>query len=73
MVIDVEKGTPMAEVRRKLAAATGVPPQHQKIMLSGIDQLVMGDKRTNVGFAHCGTASSLYFVAATAAESAAGK
>ena len=43
--IDLEPDMPMHEVKRKLAAATGVPVGHQKVMLSGIGQLVMGDKR----------------------------
>lgn len=35
----------LQEIKQKLEAATGVPAQHQKIMLSGISQIVMGDKR----------------------------
>ncbi|KAL4425755.1 hypothetical protein ABPG75_009771 [Micractinium tetrahymenae] len=47
------------EIKRKLEAATGVPALHQKVMLSGINQIVMGDKRTNVGFCSCGSANGV--------------
>jgi hypothetical protein len=33
---------------------------HPQVMLSGINQVVLGDRRTQ-RFAHCGTASSLHF------------
>lgn len=36
---------PMPQIRAKLEAVTGVPAEHQKVMLSGINQIVMGDKR----------------------------
>jgi len=35
----------MPQIRAKLEAVTGVPAEHQKVMLSGINQIVMGDKR----------------------------
>lgn len=35
----------LQEIKQKLEAATGVPALHQKVMLSGINQIVMGDKR----------------------------
>lgn len=43
--IDIEEGTGMLDIKSKLQAATGVPVASQKVMLSGIGQLVMGDKR----------------------------
>eukprot|EP00882_Tetradesmus_deserticola_P012410 GHRQ01013152.1.p2 GENE.GHRQ01013152.1~~GHRQ01013152.1.p2 ORF type:complete len:165 (+),score=96.81 GHRQ01013152.1:619-1113(+) len=60
VTLDLAENTPLLEVKRQLQLATGVPLQHQHVMLSGINQLVMGDKRT-MKFAHCGTASSIYF------------
>jgi hypothetical protein len=35
----------MLEVKRQLYLATGVPVKEQHVMLSAINQLVMGDKR----------------------------
>ncbi|KAF6256916.1 hypothetical protein COO60DRAFT_1640361 [Scenedesmus sp. NREL 46B-D3] len=60
VTLELSADTPLLEVKRQLQLATGVPLQHQHVMLSGINQLVMGDKRT-MKFAHCGTASSIYF------------
>lgn len=37
------------QIRAKLEAVTGVPAEHQKVMLSGINQIVMGDKRWVAG------------------------
>jgi hypothetical protein len=45
VTIDIEETTPILEVKRQLLLATGVPIEHQKVMLSAINQLVMGDKR----------------------------
>jgi len=45
VTIDLEPSAGKAEIKRKLEAATGVPAEHQKVMLSGINQIVMGDKR----------------------------
>ena len=42
------------QIRAKLEAVTGVPAEHQKVMLSGINQIVMGDKRWVQGCAHGG-------------------
>eukprot|EP00877_Chromochloris_zofingiensis_P014037 jgi/Chrzof1/8888/Cz03g28020.t1 len=59
--IHVEADTPILEVKRQLLLTTGVPIEHQKVMLSGINQVVMADKRSSLKFSHCGTASSMYF------------
>jgi hypothetical protein len=45
VTLDLSADTPLLEVKRQLQLATGVPLQHQHVMLSGINQLVMGDKR----------------------------
>eukprot|EP00879_Flechtneria_rotunda_P005795 GHRR01006098.1.p1 GENE.GHRR01006098.1~~GHRR01006098.1.p1 ORF type:complete len:165 (+),score=57.87 GHRR01006098.1:273-767(+) len=63
VTLDIEADTPLLEVKRQLQLATGMPIEHQKVMLSAINQIVLGDKRT-MKFAHCGTASSLYFAVA---------
>ena len=43
--IDLEPAASKAEIKAKLQEATGVPAAHQKLLLSGINQIVMGDKR----------------------------
>ncbi|KIZ02960.1 hypothetical protein MNEG_4995 [Monoraphidium neglectum] len=69
--IDIEADTPQLEVKRQLHLKTGadvcllqrllgVPIEHIKVMLSGINQLVMGDKR-QLRFSYCGSASNMYF------------
>merc|ERR1712188_360735 len=55
--IDVEADEPMSSIKLKLEQATGVPIEYQKIMLSSISELCMGDKRTNIKFGSCGTAN----------------
>lgn len=45
VTIDIEPEASKDEIKQKLAVATGVPVEHQKVMLSGINQIVMGDKR----------------------------
>ena len=55
--IDVEADEPMSSIKQKLEKATGVPVEHQKVMLSSISELCMGDKRTNIKFGSCGTAN----------------
>lgn len=52
----------MLHLRRQLEERTGIPMQHQKLMLSSINQLVLGDKRLPIKYAHCGTANSLSMV-----------
>ena len=46
------------EIKKKLEEATGVPVGEQKVMLAGLDELMMGDKRTNIKFGKCGTSST---------------
>ncbi|KAJ9514917.1 hypothetical protein QJQ45_028646 [Haematococcus lacustris] len=60
VTIDIEEDTPMYEVKLRLQETTGVPVAAQKVMLAGIGQMVMGDKRTNIGYTHCGSTGSLY-------------
>ena len=45
VTIDIEPSASKDEIKAKLEAATGVPAAQQKVMLSGINQIVMGDKR----------------------------
>jgi len=55
---------------RESAVPTPFTPVLLQVMLSGINQVVLGDKRT-MKFAHCGSASSLHFaVTAPPKESA---
>ncbi|GMH43973.1 hypothetical protein BSKO_11907 [Bryopsis sp. KO-2023] len=59
--VDLSVDSSVSELKRKLESATGVPVKYQKVMLAGIGELTMGDKRTNVAFTRCGTANSMYF------------
>ncbi|GBF87720.1 hypothetical protein Rsub_00431 [Raphidocelis subcapitata] len=68
--VDVEAGTALLEIKRQLALKTGVPIQHIKVLLSGINQIVMGDKR-QMRFSYCGSASNVYFAVAAATAAAA--
>ncbi|MEW5300149.1 MAG: hypothetical protein WDW36_003101 [Sanguina aurantia] len=61
VMIDVESGSSMLVVKQQLEQATGVPVQFQKVMLAGIGQMVMADKRSNIGFTHCGSTDNFYF------------
>ena len=45
VTIDIDANASKDEIKQKLAPVTGVPAEHQKVMLSGINQIVMGDKR----------------------------
>lgn len=45
VTIDIETNATKDEIKQKLAVVTGVPVEHQKVMLSSINQIVMGDKR----------------------------
>lgn len=45
VIIDLDPNAGKAEIKRKLETATGVPASQQKVMLSGINQIVMGDRR----------------------------
>ena len=45
VTVDLEPSASKDDIKAKLEAATGVPREHQKLLLSGINQIVMGDKR----------------------------
>lgn len=59
VAIDIEPTASKDEIKLKLAAATGVPVEHVKVMLSGINQIVMSDKRTNLKYSFCGSTSGV--------------
>ena len=56
--IDLEPEESMLSIKKKLEEATGVPVVEQKVMLAGLDELMMGDKRTNIKFGKCGTSNT---------------
>jgi ribosomal protein L23 len=45
VTIDIEVNASKDEIKEKLEAVTGVPVASQKLMLSGVNQIVMGDRR----------------------------
>eukprot|EP00239_Pterosperma_sp_CCMP1384_P003788 CAMPEP_0197857112 /NCGR_PEP_ID=MMETSP1438-20131217/29893_1 /TAXON_ID=1461541 /ORGANISM="Pterosperma sp., Strain CCMP1384" /LENGTH=70 /DNA_ID=CAMNT_0043472821 /DNA_START=393 /DNA_END=605 /DNA_ORIENTATION=+ len=56
--IDVAKDDNQDSIKRKLAKITGIPIEHQKIRLAGINQMFLGDKRSNLKFSACGSTTS---------------
>lgn len=70
VTVDIEAGTDVYEVKRQLAAATGIPMQYQKVLLSGIAQIVLADKRSHLGFSHCGSTNNFYFAVNAAKQTA---
>ncbi|KAI8469204.1 MAG: hypothetical protein J3K34DRAFT_424344 [Monoraphidium minutum] len=65
--VDIQADTPLLEVKRQLHLKTGVPIEHIKVLLSGINQMVMGDKR-QLKFSYCGSSSNMYFAVESAAQ-----
>lgn len=49
VTIDLEPTATKDEIKLKLVDATGVPFEHQKVLLSGINQIALGDKRCESG------------------------
>ena len=43
--IDIDSSTPLLLVKQRIFEASGLPIEHQKVLLSGINQIVVGDKR----------------------------
>ncbi len=43
--IDIEEAATKSEVKKMLVNATGIPYEYQKVVLSGIGQLAVADKR----------------------------
>lgn len=41
-------------------ALTGIPVRAQKVMLAGIGEMVLGDRRTHLGYTHCGSTNSFH-------------
>ena len=44
--VDIDRSDTLREVKDKLEKATGVPVRSQKVLLSGIGEIAMGDKRS---------------------------
>ena len=65
VLIRIAPSTPMTEIKEKLATVTGIPVKDQKLLLSGIDRLTMGSRKTNLRFGSCGTADSISFAVKT--------
>ena len=61
VTIDIEETASKLDVKQKLVSATGIPLDHQKVVLSGIGQLAVADKRQVSCFPamlHCSLPSS---------------
>lgn len=55
VTIDIDEDTPLLTIKHKLEKATGVPIEFQKVMMGGIAEMYMGDLRTNIKYASCGS------------------
>ena len=56
-----------SSIRRKVAAASGLPYEHVKLILVGIAQIGAGDRRTNIKYGNCGVAEGIGLTFSTAA------
>ncbi|CAG9463222.1 unnamed protein product [Pedinophyceae sp. YPF-701] len=57
--IEVPENARKHVIMRALAEKTGVPVEHQIIRMGGINSIFMGDARTNIRSARCGTVDSV--------------
>ena len=66
--MDAEK---KSSIKRKIeAAGAGIPVEHQKLLLGGIAQIMVGDKRDNLEYGTCGWASNTGLAVMTAEQGA---
>ena len=56
-----------SSIRRKVAAASGIPYEHVKLILVGIAQIGAGDRRSNIKYGNCGVAEGIGLTFSTAA------
>ncbi|PNH10019.1 Polyubiquitin-D [Tetrabaena socialis] len=68
VTVEMEADTPMHAVKARLAAATGLAVEHQRVLLAGMGDMVLADKRTNIGVSYCGSTNNLYFATLPATE-----
>ncbi|KAG2494207.1 hypothetical protein HYH03_007565 [Edaphochlamys debaryana] len=66
--VDLEAGTPLPLVKAALARCTGLAVERQRLMLGGIGDLCLLDKRSNIGASHCGSTNSLFFATLPSSE-----
>jgi hypothetical protein len=55
--IDIFETDTQSHIKEKLEAVTGIPADMQKLRFGGMNQLYVGDLRTNIKVSDCGTAS----------------
>ena len=51
LYFSLRKGASPTEIKIKLSKKTGVPIESQKLLVTGVGQLWMGDKRSNIKYA----------------------
>ena len=56
-----------SSIRRKVAAASGIPYDQVKLILVGIAQIGAGDRRSNIKYGNCGVAEGIGLTFSTAA------
>ena len=55
--VDIFETDTQSHIKDKLELATGIPAGDQKLRFGGMNQLYVGDLRTNIKVSDCGTAS----------------
>ena len=71
-VIDAVQGEAKSSLRKKVEAASGgkYPAEHQKLLMGGIAQLMVADKRGPIEFGTCGWTTGLGLAVMTAEQGA---
>ena len=49
VTIDIGPDASCSEIKQKLVPVTGVPVEHQKVLISGANQIILADKRQVAG------------------------
>ncbi|KAK3245009.1 NEDD8 protein [Cymbomonas tetramitiformis] len=52
--VDLDENDTNVIIKRKVEQVTGIPVKNQKLRFGGLDQLYVGDDRTNIKFSSCG-------------------
>ena len=60
--VAIQEKSTMLEIKKQIHAFTNIPIREMKVMLSGINEMVVIDKRDkSIGISHCGSVNSLAF------------
>ena len=60
--VAIQENSTMLEIKKQIHALTSIPLHQIKVMLSGINEMVVIDRRDqSIGISHCGSVNSLAF------------